>query len=288
MMTSQRTIQLALGYALAAAALVGCGAKPPECGAEETVATIREMLREGVQNTLAPEIAAEKAPHTKEYFGQILQAYLADMQISVTEIVSNGYDSGSKKFSCAGRLSVIAPMAKDNGFGVRSAYSTQSIEGEKGKFLVQVEEFQPLLKAVVSDGFRSFVAAKVTADKAANPAQFATFEQKDRAFDEARTGLPAEKAEYSMGINVLKFERRGSEALSFEYVSDAPAGTCTIKGTAQIMGSMARFQGGEQVADCAIQFQFSGDGRLDVIGSRQCINQCPPDQHALDGRYQKK
>lgn len=265
-----------------------CAERPPECAAQSTIAAIQDLYRTGVRETLEEETAGLQQPHERERMRQLARGFLSELKITVTAVVSNGYEPKEKKFSCVGNIKVEAPTARDGGYGVRSEYSTQVTEDDKSKFLISVEEYRPLLKAVISQGFGNYASAKVAAEAAAHPGQQAEFEQKNRQVEESRSGMPASSAEYATGINTLKFKRAGQGFLDFEYVSDAPAGTCSIGGRASIQGSSARFEQGREIGACTISFYFSGDGRLDVSANGGCINHCPPNQHELSGIYGRR
>jgi len=269
-------------------ALGVCAVRPPECAAPSTIAAIQDLYREGVRATLDNEAANLQQPHERERLQRLARGFIADLKITVTEIVSNGYEPKASRISCEGKIGIESPTARDGGYSVRSEFSTQSTEDAKGRFLVRVDEYQSLLRAVISQGFANYVRVKVQADAAANPRQEAQFQQKQREAEQARSGMPASSAEYVMGINVLKFKRTGEETLNFEYVSDAPGGTCSIGGTARVMGSMARVEQGPQIGACTINFNFGSGGRLDVAANGSCISQCPPNQHKLSGTYGKR
>lgn len=265
-----------------------CAVKPPECAAPPTIAAIQDLYREGVQTTLDREVASLQQPHERERLQRLARSFLADLKITVTEIVSNGYEPKAKRYSCEGKIGVESPTARDGGYSVRSEFSTQSTEDDKGKFVIRVEEYQSLLRAVISQGFVNYARVKVQADAAANPRQQLEFDKKAWQAEEARSGLPASTAEFGTGPNVLRFTRTGEESVKFEYVSEAPEGTCSIGGVARIMGSMARFEQGLQMGACTINFNFGGPRRLDVAANGSCLSGCPPNQHKLSGTYSKR
>lgn len=124
----------------AAAGMTGCAEKPPGCVDKPTIDTATEMLRKHIRQDLAqnPSLNLDDDPEG------VLAGYLNGIKIAITGVVSNGYDESAKKLSCKGTLEVTLPDGE--AYRRETVYSTQLTVDNAQTFLLEVEDFTPLVK----------------------------------------------------------------------------------------------------------------------------------------------
>jgi hypothetical protein len=69
---------------------------------------------------------------------QLASRYRQALKVDLKDIVQNGYDAQARRFTCEGSLSVLSPTGQ--ALSVVTAYETQSLAGEDGKFLVRIAQ----------------------------------------------------------------------------------------------------------------------------------------------------
>jgi hypothetical protein len=147
------------GGAATVLAIAGCGVKPPDCTSKETTSLVQQIVKQEIQ-AVALSAATRGVPRDdRPYWEKVVARYGDALKIEVGEIVSNGYDSGSKKYSCEGKISFTT--ATSDSARVRSAFSSQATAKGDGTFLVSVDQAGAIAEAVLDD-FVAFARAEMT------------------------------------------------------------------------------------------------------------------------------
>ncbi len=130
------------GLISAAVLLSACSSKPPSCGDEQTVQVIRSIAVDNAKKIIAPWASmypdAEKAQET----------YFQSLKAELSNVVSEGYNSDAKKYTCNAKLSFTTIKGEKLSHDI--AYITQKTEDKEG-FVVQVAAFNPVAMAIAGD-----------------------------------------------------------------------------------------------------------------------------------------
>lgn len=127
-------------------ALAGCAQKPPECGADDTVALARKLV---IDN-------ARKVPLLSQYLGnaesvdsdKLIDQYLGSVKVALTSITSDGYDANARRYSCHAQMTVKAEQLNST---VPVAYTTQLTEDKDGGWVIQMDNVAPASTDVAID-----------------------------------------------------------------------------------------------------------------------------------------
>ncbi|RYH65623.1 MAG: hypothetical protein EON54_05545 [Alcaligenaceae bacterium] len=149
---------------LVCAALVGCGKKPPECAAPEVLGTMQSILVDNVQNRPQPTAPtmADLAGGDVQKMLRIAMAdllrddpqgiqgrYLKDLKLNLANIVSDGYNEQARKNTCRAHLTIGTASGQSLSREVK--FTTQVSESKDQDYVLEVQEFQPFVDAVVND-----------------------------------------------------------------------------------------------------------------------------------------
>lgn len=127
-----KTLMLAAIVAIGAM-LVGCDSKPPGCADTETLQTAKRL----VTDPLRPERPEEADPDG------IGAGFDKALKLDVQNIVSEGYQADKKKQMCKGMLRITLPDGR--GLEREIEYSTQRTVDQKDRFMLQIENIQPVI-----------------------------------------------------------------------------------------------------------------------------------------------
>lgn len=116
---------LALGLAML---LSGCNTKPPACGDEKAVASIKNLLANEINKNLISDESYQSDPKPVANFFKTLK-------FTVNTITSDGYDEQAKRYSCHSKLDVEF-LDKEGHFNID--YTTQTTEDKKDDFVITV------------------------------------------------------------------------------------------------------------------------------------------------------
>lgn len=148
-----------LGVLLTSAALAllqGCAQKPPGCADAETTQTIQRLLIEHTQ-ALLPQVLGG-SPVAQDDPRKIQDAYYAALKVTLTNVVSDGYDSQSKKSSC--RANMAVSTASGESLSRDLVYTTQKTEDKSGGFVVEVLDVQPFVMGLTTDLTRHYLSKR--------------------------------------------------------------------------------------------------------------------------------
>jgi hypothetical protein len=120
------------------AVLAGCAKKPPECGADDTVALARQVI---IDN-------ARKVPLLRQYLenaesvdpDKLIEQYLGSVKVALTSITSDGYDANARRYSCHAQMAVKAEGLDLSG---PVDYTTQLTEDKDGGWVIQMNNVAP-------------------------------------------------------------------------------------------------------------------------------------------------
>lgn len=121
--------------------LSGCG-KPPACGDDATLKTVREVITEQLQKEL--KVQSKNDPD-----GWV-QKFIGSVRVKLSRIVSEGYNDGAKKQLCSASLSVSSLAGEVGELPVK--YSTQTTEDKGAPFMIAVDGAMPIVNEVVVRG----------------------------------------------------------------------------------------------------------------------------------------
>lgn len=116
--------------------LGGCSTKPPECGDSDTRADIKKIIVTAIEGNHS------KNPARDDPDG-VLKKFTDSLKVEISDVVSEGYDEGAKKFSCRGELKVT--MIGGETASREIAYSTQRTESSDKKFITRVSGFDEFI-----------------------------------------------------------------------------------------------------------------------------------------------
>lgn len=112
-----------------AAALAGCGNKPPECADAAATNTLRSLLDEQAKTA-----AGLSGPNSLTADQEVIQSFLTSWTFSVANIATTGYHETSRTRTCQGKATLALPG--QNPRHVDFEYELQKFEDSKG------DEFQ--------------------------------------------------------------------------------------------------------------------------------------------------
>lgn len=116
------------------AMLSGCSTKPPGCGDEATKTTIKNILATNSTKKFEKSLGKDDPEG-------LLGKFFDEMEVNLSQIVSEGYDESAKKQSCRSVLSLKFPTGDSAERQIR--YTTQVTEDkEAGSFLLEVVDFE--------------------------------------------------------------------------------------------------------------------------------------------------
>ncbi len=127
------------GLISAAVLLSACSSKPPSCGDEQTVQVIRSIAVDNAKKAFAPWASA---------YPKAQEAYFQSLKAELSNVVSEGYNSDAKKYTCNAKLSFTTSTGEKLSRDI--AYITQKTEDKEG-FVVQVAAFNPVAMAIAGD-----------------------------------------------------------------------------------------------------------------------------------------
>ena len=121
--------------------LSGCD-KPPACGDDATLKTVREVITEQLQKEL--KVQSKNDPD-----GWV-QKFIGSVQVKLSRIVSEGYKEDAKKQLCSASLSVSSLAGEVGELPVK--YSTQTTEDKGASFMIAMDGAMPIVDEVMARG----------------------------------------------------------------------------------------------------------------------------------------
>jgi hypothetical protein len=132
--------------------LVGCSAKPPGCADPETLKTMRSLVVEDTTKVLAKQAADDPE--------QWVAKFTDALTVELSGIVSDGYKEDAKKQFCRATMKLQAIDGAK--MEVPVVYSTQRTEDQKGAFLMEVQDFAPIVSATGAAGRKFYEESRWT------------------------------------------------------------------------------------------------------------------------------
>jgi hypothetical protein len=120
------------------AALAGCAKKPPECGADDTVALARQVIIDNARKVPLLRQYSENAKSVDP--DKLIEQYLGSVKVALTSITSDGYDANARRYSCHAQMAVKAEGLDLSG---PIAYTTQLTEDKDGGWVIQMNNVAP-------------------------------------------------------------------------------------------------------------------------------------------------
>ena len=131
-----KPIQLTASLSAMLAAVISLGAcsdKPPGCADDETRQTMKELI---------VNEAKKIAPGSADDPSGLIDKFMEGVQVELSGIVDDGYHADAKKQSCKATMKVTVPGGQPLEEDI--AYTTQRTVDDRSKFLLQVENIDPL------------------------------------------------------------------------------------------------------------------------------------------------
>ena len=207
-----------LTASILSAAVVGCSDKPPGCADSQ----VRETLTAAIKEAAQPGGSQKMEPAYENYF--------KNLKLGLTQITSEGYDQGARRYECAAALVVTDEQGADT---LQVRYVVQSVEGSRGQFLVRYESASLLTMQVHSKAVY-FVADSAKRRAAGREAEIQA--NLDRASDSSQGS--ADKAPNAASIESSESTPMSSES---ETKPSDPVATAARTAPADVAGeSQAR------------------------------------------------
>ncbi len=119
-------------------ALGACSSKPPGCADDETRTTVKELI-----------VSEAKKPFaTEDDPDGLIGQFLSKATVELSQIVDDGVRKEGNKQMCKAHVKVMPPSG--DGLEGDSAYTTQRVLDQNGKFLLEMEGADQLAMALVS------------------------------------------------------------------------------------------------------------------------------------------
>lgn len=159
-----KKLVLQLSVLATAAVLVGCGKRPPECADAQVLDTMRSIVVDNVQNRPQPT-----APTMADLAGGDMQkvlriamvdllrddpqdiqgGYLKDLKLTLANIVADGYQEKARMNQCRAHLTIGTSSGQSLSRDIQ--FTTQVSESKGQDYVLEVQEFQPFVDAVLKD-----------------------------------------------------------------------------------------------------------------------------------------
>lgn len=251
-----------------------CAEKPPDCAARETIGLASDIVRTELRDRFTPQFS-KQPQETRQVLSRLLQEYLSGLKVGLVNIVSNGYSSDAKRFSCEGKLTVTSATGRE--VTLQTPYTTQKTQDQKHTFLLRIERFDALERDMSAD-FLAFVDADMAKRAASSPASSTT-----RAPQVAVAGQEV----YRKDDASARISRTGGE-VGFQLNSAMESFTCELEGSAKLESSnLATYAGADKDDPCTAKFEFS-DGQL-TVSTEGCSSACGMRaQGTMDGVYKRE
>jgi hypothetical protein len=276
---------LAASMSVAAAALVGCSQKPPACADDATLALVRKMVADDALAEITAQNSYQPDTSKRAVVQRIADRYAASLKVSLSQIVTNGFNSESKKYSCAGKLEAATPQG--DVFSVSTAFSTQRTEDSKSSFVLEIDNYQPLLAAVVQQFGPYLVREAATTEQRSNDVAAAK-EVPPVAGGNRSAGStpPSGKVKYTKEEGSADLEVSDGQ-LMFSIRTNMGPSSCDLSGTARWSDrTTAKYASADTSDACTVTFKFI-EGQLDVETS-ECNERCGMQAAGtMDGLYSR-
>lgn len=139
-----------LALLLVTSSLTACSSEPPGCSSSDAKNHVLERARDIVRSGATP-VARKSDPHG------IVDAYMKELQLKLSDVTDEGYDSQRKQRTCGGRL--IGKTAEGSTFEAEVVYGMQAVQDDKGGFRFGFRDKAFVLQRVKEEA-RVFVNAR--------------------------------------------------------------------------------------------------------------------------------
>jgi hypothetical protein len=255
--------------------LVGCGETPPDCADAQTIGLATRIVQDEVRSTFGAEI--KKQPEdVRSQLTSLLDAYASRLKASIVNIVSNGYNSDAKRFTCEGKLTVSSVTGKE--FSEQTPYTTQKTQDKESTFVVRIDKFETVQQALDQD-FLSYVDAEMS-KKAAQ-------QQSSNAAPTSQVAGDTTAQEFEKDNATAKLQVSANQ-IAFRLNSTVDGGfTCELEGVATRQSPTAATYVGSDSSDrCTAKLELSSN-QLGV-STQGCSSACGMrGQGSLDGLYKR-
>jgi hypothetical protein len=253
--------------------LTGCAEKPPACADPQTIAVAGQIVQGEVRDRFTPQFT-QQPEETRQELSRLLQDYVARLKVGLVNIVSNGYNSEAKRFSCEGKLTVTSATGRE--ISLQTPYTTQKTQDQKATFLLRIDRFDTLERDIASD-FLAFVDAEIAKRAAMQPAAAPASQPGPRDALEESYAKDNASAQLS----------RAGELMPFELHSAVDSFTCELSGTAKLETvNLATFTGTDKDDPCSARFEFASDQV--TVSTEGCSSACGMRGHgSMDGIYKR-
>ena len=135
---------------------MGCSDKPPECAAQQALTVVQTVMVDGFVEVVTQMYSDPHNVHEPADVAKVrseIPVYAKGVKVNVTSIVQNGYDTGARKFSCSGKLTITTPAGAT--FSRDTNYSIQASADGKSAFIVKVSQPAPVIDALEQEFTKS-------------------------------------------------------------------------------------------------------------------------------------
>ncbi|MDP2035194.1 MAG: hypothetical protein Q8K29_17460 [Polaromonas sp.] len=277
------TSRLHTSLLVAATLLAGCGGKPPGCADSTTIGLANEMIAGDVLDVLTKDLTRNSKEKADPEAMKLATDYTKGLKVTMENIVSNGYNADAKKHQCAGRLKVATP--KGNELAVNTGYSTQKTEGGNTSFVLAIDNYQPMIKALY-DSFIPYMIAELEKSQGARPQEpivYQSTQSQTAAKDTGSAALAAPTTKYTKDNAVAQIQIQGNQ-LVFEVNSTVGRYSCEMSGTASMLDERnGEFKPADK-GGCIAKFKFIGAAMEFTTDS--CSTYCGMQAgDSMDGTY---
>lgn len=275
--------QLLTSALVATTLLAGCGGKPPGCADSATISLANEMIAGDVLDVLTKDLTRNGKETADPQGMKLATEYTKALKVNMENIVSNGYNADAKKHQCAGRLKVGTP--KGNELAVNTEYSTQKTEGGNTSFVLAIDNYQPMIKALY-DSFIPYMIAELEKSQAARaqePIVYQSTQSQAAAKDPGSAALAVPTTKYTKDNAVAQIQMKGNQ-LVFEVNSTVGRYSCEMSGTAPMLDERnAEFKPADK-GGCIAKFKFIGAAM--ELTTDSCSTYCGMQAgDSMDGTY---
>lgn len=158
-------LRYAAGIGLLLSTLIGCGQKPPNCVDPQLGPLAKSILVDDQMKELIRLVESRTPLSAQENmvgYKKRMADFTSAVQVSMKDIVSNGYDSEARRYSCAAEFVLVFPTAQKA--SARRDFYVQGTAEKDGKFLLSINGIDAFTKAVVVES-QTYEIQKLTQEE---------------------------------------------------------------------------------------------------------------------------